>query len=91
MLNLLIWIFVGGYIGLAASYLMYIFENPGLRANILTGILGAMLGGLLLAPLLSFSPFNPAAFSYPALMMAMLGAMSLVPTFHLARQPYHRR
>jgi uncharacterized membrane protein YeaQ/YmgE (transglycosylase-associated protein family) len=90
MLNMLIWIVIGGLIGLAGSYLLHMYTNPGLGINIVTGIIGAVIGGFLLAPLLSYSSFNPVAFSYPAMMMAILGALSLVPTLHLARQSHRR-
>jgi uncharacterized membrane protein YeaQ/YmgE (transglycosylase-associated protein family) len=90
MLNMLIWIVIGGLIGLAGSYLLRMYTNPGLGINIVTGVIGAVIGGFLLAPLLSYSPFNPVAFSYPAMMMAILGALSLVPTLHLARQSRRR-
>ena len=90
MLNLFIWMVIGGLIGLASSFVLHMYTNPGLRTHIVTGIVGAVIGGLLLAPLLSYSQFNPVAFSYPAMMMAILGAVSLVPTLHLARQSYRR-
>lgn len=85
MQNYLIWIVIGGLIGLAASFVMHTYANPGLRVNVILGIAGAVLAGLLLAPLLHVSAFNPPVFSYPAMMVAILGALLLVPVAHLLR------
>lgn len=90
MQNLLVWVVLGALIGLAASFVMRAYVGSALRANILVGIAGAVFGGLVLSPLFHYSPLNPVLFSFSAMLMAILGAMALVPTVHLVRQGYRR-
>jgi uncharacterized membrane protein YeaQ/YmgE (transglycosylase-associated protein family) len=90
MQNMIVWVVLGALIGLAASFVMRTNVGPALRANILVGIAGAVFAGLVLSPLFRYSPLSPVLFSIPAMLMAILGAMVLVPTVHLVRQSYRR-
>ena len=88
MLNFLIWIVVGGVIGLAGSFVLRTYVNPGLRANVVIGMAGAVFAAFLVAPLLGLSDFNPIVFSFPAMLVAMVGALTLVPLAYLMRSGF---
>jgi len=50
-MNFIIWIVIGGILGWIASMIMRTNAQQGLLLNVLVGIVGALLGGWLLAPL----------------------------------------
>ena len=76
MVNFLVWIIVGAVIGWVASSLMG--RREGLLLNIIVGIAGAFIGGLLLTPYFGVSTINQNNFSLPALMVSLLGAVVLM-------------
>lgn len=51
-MNILVFLFVGGIIGWVASIIMRTDAQQGVLLNIIVGIAGSVLGGLVLAPLL---------------------------------------
>ena len=58
-MNLLIWLVVGGVIGWIASMIMRTDAQQGMLLNIVVGIVGAMLGGWLISPLLGVGTILP--------------------------------
>ena len=67
MINFIIWIIAGGFIGWLASIIMKTNSRQGLIADIIVGIVGAFLGGYFLSPLFNVSTINEGNFSIPAL------------------------
>src|SRR5690349_14098625 len=51
-MNLIIWLVVGGVIGWLASLIMRTDGQQGILLNIIVGIVGALLGGWFISPLL---------------------------------------
>ena len=76
MINFIVWLIVGGIIGWLASIVMH--HPEGLLMNIIVGIVGAFLGGWLLAPLFGTSTINQGNFSPLGLLVSLLGALILV-------------
>lgn len=76
MINFILWLVVGAIIGWAASSLMG--TRNRLLLNIVVGIVGAFLAGLFLTPYLGISTINQNNFSFPALMVSLLGALILL-------------
>jgi uncharacterized membrane protein YeaQ/YmgE (transglycosylase-associated protein family) len=76
MVNFLVWIIVGAVIGWVASSLMG--RREGLLLNIVVGIAGAFIGGLLLTPYFGITTINQNNFSLPALLVSLLGAVVLM-------------
>jgi uncharacterized membrane protein YeaQ/YmgE (transglycosylase-associated protein family) len=76
MINFILWLVVGAIVGWAASSLMG--TRNRLLLNIVVGIVGAFLAGLLLTPYLGISTINQNNFSLPALMVSLLGALILL-------------
>jgi uncharacterized membrane protein YeaQ/YmgE (transglycosylase-associated protein family) len=77
-MNLIIWLVVGGLVGWVASMLMRTNAQQGLLLNVVVGIVGAFLGGLLLAPMFGTGTINSNDFSLPSLGVSLLGAVILL-------------
>lgn len=86
MINFIIWLVVGGLIGWAASLVMRTDAQQGIFLNIVVGIVGAMLGGWLLSPLLGASSINQSNFSLMGLVVSFLGALILLALVNLVRR-----
>ena len=86
MINLIIWLVVGGLIGWAASLVMRTDAQQGIFLNIVVGIVGAMLGGWLMSPLLGASSINQSNFSLMGLVVSFLGALILLALVNLVRR-----
>ena len=84
-MNSLLWILIGGTLGLAYSTATASGSGLDIVANIVAGVVGAVLAGRLLA-----APFGPTALdarevSFPSLLVAPLGALVLLVLEHLVR------
>ena len=90
MINLIIWLVVGGVIGWIASLIMKTDAQQGMFLNVVVGIIGAMLGGWVLAPLFGTSTINQDNFSLPALLVSLLGAIILLAIVNLFRRSARR-
>jgi len=86
MLNFLIWIIVGGVIGWVASLVMRTDAQQGTLLNIVVGIVGAFLAGMVLTPLFGIDTINSGNFSLPALLVSLLGAVILLAIVNLFRR-----
>ena len=78
MINFIIWLVVGGILGWIASIIMRTDAQQGMFLNIVVGIIGAMLGGWLLAPLFGTATINQNDFSIAGLLVSLLGAVILL-------------
>jgi len=85
MINLLVWIIVGALIGWLASIIMKTNSRQGLIADIIIGIVGAFVAGLLLSPLFNISTINEGNFSLPSLLVSLGGAVILLAVSKLFR------
>ncbi len=70
----IIWMVVGGSMGWLASMLMLGDTQDGIFLNIVIGIVGAFLAGLLLAPLFDGASIAADDFSPLSLLASLLGA-----------------
>ena len=86
LLNFIIWIIVGGILGWLASLIMRTDAQQGTLLNIVVGIVGAFLAGLVLSPLFGISTINSGNFSIPALLVSLLGAIILLAIVNLFRR-----
>ena len=81
MVNFIVWILVGAVIGWVATSLMG--RREGLLLNIIVGIVGAFIAGIVLTPYFGISTINQNNFSFPALMVSLLGAVILLAVVSL--------
>ena len=86
MVNFIIWLILGGIIGLLASIVIRTDAQQGLVLNVIVGIIGAILGGMLLSPIFGIGTLNQDNFSLPALGVAFLGAIILLAIVNLVRR-----
>ncbi len=85
-MNFIIWIVIGGVIGWLASMAMKTNAQQGIFLNIVVGIVGAFLGGWLLAPLFGSGTINGDNFSLASLLVSFLGAVILLGIVNLLRR-----
>ena len=86
MIGIIIWLIVGGIIGWLASIIMRTDAQQGILLNVVVGIIGAILGGLILAPLLGGGSITSGDFSLPNLLISLLGAIILLAIVNLLRR-----
>ena len=91
MINFIIWLIVGGIIGWLASLVMKTDKQQGLILNVVVGIIGAFLGGLLIAPLFNRAgegtgTINQNDFSISGLLVSFLGAVILLAIVNFFRR-----
>jgi uncharacterized membrane protein YeaQ/YmgE (transglycosylase-associated protein family) len=77
-MNFIIWLVVGGIVGWVASMIMRRDAQQGVLLNIIVGIVGAFLGGLLISPLLGVSTINQGNISVPSILVSLGGAVILL-------------
>ena len=85
-MNFLIWLVVGGVIGWIASMIMRTDAQQGMILNVVVGIVGSMLGGWLIAPLLGSGTINQNDFSVMGLLASLIGAVILLAIVNLLRR-----
>lgn len=86
MINFIVWLIMGGVIGWLASLLMNTDRQQGIVLNVVVGIVGAYLGGLLIAPLIGGGNINSGDFSLPGLLVSFLGAVLLLAIVNMVRR-----
>lgn len=86
MINWIIIIVVGGILGWLASIVMRTDAQQGILLNIVVGIVGAILGGILLAPLIGGGSITQGNFSIMSLLVSFLGAVILLAIVNLFRR-----
>jgi uncharacterized membrane protein YeaQ/YmgE (transglycosylase-associated protein family) len=84
-MNILIWLVVGGLIGWLASKIMNTDSQQGILLNVVVGIVGALLGGWVLSPMLGVSTINQNNFSIGSLLVSLIGAVALLAILKLLR------
>ena len=85
-MNFIVWILVGGIIGWIASKVMNTDAQQGLILNVVVGIVGAFLGGMLISPLVGVPTINQDAFSIGAMVVSLVGAIILLAIVNLFRR-----
>jgi uncharacterized membrane protein YeaQ/YmgE (transglycosylase-associated protein family) len=88
-MNFIMWLIVGGLLGWVASMIMGTNDRQGMLLNVIVGIVGAFLGGLLLAPMLGTGTINDGDFSGSGLIVSLLGALILLAIVSLFRRRRH--
>lgn len=85
-MNFIIWLVVGGLIGWVASMVMKTDGQQGVILNVVVGIVGALLGGWLLSPLVGAGAVNQGDFSITGLLVSLAGAIVLLLGVNLLRR-----
>jgi uncharacterized membrane protein YeaQ/YmgE (transglycosylase-associated protein family) len=75
MINFIVWIIVGAIIGWVASRLMGTDGQQGVILDIVVGVVGALVAGWIISPMLNIGTINQGDFSLPALLVSLVGAI----------------
>ena len=86
MTGIIIWLIVGGIIGWLASMIMKTDGQQGIILNIIVGIVGAVIGGYLIAPLIGGSTSASGGFDIMCFIAALIGAIILLAIINLFRR-----
>ena len=85
-MSFIAWIVIGGLIGWVASMIMKTDAQQGILLNVIVGIVGAFVGGLLLSPLVGAGTINSVGVSIPSLLVSLGGAVILLAVVNLFRR-----
>ncbi|HUL67155.1 MAG TPA: GlsB/YeaQ/YmgE family stress response membrane protein [Burkholderiaceae bacterium] len=85
-MNLVVWLVVGGILGWIASLVMRTDAQQGIFLNVIVGIVGAAVAGLVVSPLIGVPTINQNAFSVGALVVSLIGAIILLAIVNLFRR-----
>ncbi len=82
-MGIILWLIIGGVVGWLASIVMKRDASQGIFLNIVVGIIGAMLGGWLIGPMIGAPSINSGELSVPSLLVSFLGAVVLLAIVNL--------
>ncbi len=85
-MNFIIWLIVGGLIGWLASMLMKTNDQQGMLLNVVVGVVGAMVAGWFVSPLVGVGTINQDNFSLPGMLVSFVGAVILLAIVNLFRR-----
>ena len=66
-MNLIVWLVIGGVVGWLASIIMKRDAQQGIFLNIVVGVIGALLAGWFISPLVGLGTINSVRLSVSAL------------------------
>lgn len=81
-MGFILWLVVGGVIGWLASMIMRTDAQQGVFLNIVVGIVGAFIGGLILAG----GSINNAPLTVTSFLVSLVGAVVLLGIVNLVRR-----
>ena len=85
-MNFIIWLIVGGVIGWLASIVMKTDGQQGIFLNVIVGIVGALIAGFVIAPMLGTGTINSNDFSIQGLVVSFVGAVVLLAIVNMFRR-----
>lgn len=85
-MTLILVLIVGGIIGWLASIVMRTDAQQGVLLNIVVGIVGALIAGVLITPLIGGAPITSGTFDVMSLIASFLGAVVLLAIINLFRR-----
>lgn len=85
-MNLILIIIVGGILGWLASKVMRTDAQQGIFLNIVVGIVGALVAGFLISPLLGAGTITSGSFDIMSLIVSFIGALVLLAIVNLFRR-----
>jgi len=81
-MGVLLWLIVGAFVGWLASLIMRRDGSQGLLGDMLVGIVGAFIGGLIF----SGGTINDGVISINTILVSLVGAVILLAIVNLARR-----
>jgi uncharacterized membrane protein YeaQ/YmgE (transglycosylase-associated protein family) len=84
-MGILVWLIVGGVVGWLASIVMRTDAQQGILLNVVVGIVGALLAGFIVSPLLGVGTINEGI-SVATFLVSLVGAIILLAIVNLFRR-----
>lgn len=84
-MGIIVWLIVGGVVGWLASIIMRTDAQQGLLLNIVVGIVGALLAGFIISPMLGIGTINEGV-SLATFLVSLGGAIVLLAIVNLFRR-----
>jgi uncharacterized membrane protein YeaQ/YmgE (transglycosylase-associated protein family) len=85
-MGLIILLIVGGLIGWVASMIMRTDGQQGVLLNVVVGIVGALLAGFIVTPLIGGAPITSGAINIQSIIVSLIGAIVLLAIINLFRR-----
>ena len=85
-MGIIVLLIVGGIIGWVASMIMRTNAQQGIFLNIVVGIVGALLAGFILTPLIGGAPITSGVISIQSILVSLAGAVILLAIINLFRR-----
>ncbi|NIJ21545.1 putative membrane protein YeaQ/YmgE (transglycosylase-associated protein family) [Sphingomonas naasensis] len=80
-MGLIVWLVIGGVVGWLASIVMRTDAQQGIFLNVVVGIVGAFIGGLLFGGSINNGAITPMTF-----LVSLVGAIILLAIVNLVRR-----
>jgi uncharacterized membrane protein YeaQ/YmgE (transglycosylase-associated protein family) len=84
-MGIIVWLIVGGVVGWLASIIMRTDAQQGILLNVVVGIIGALLAGFVVSPLLGIGTINQGL-SIGTFLVSLAGAVILLAIVNLFRR-----
>lgn len=84
-MGILIWLIVGGLVGWLASIIMRTDAQQGMVLNVVVGIIGALLAGFIISPMIGVGTINEGI-SIATFLVSLVGAVILLAIVNLFRR-----
>ncbi|HMN45396.1 MAG TPA: GlsB/YeaQ/YmgE family stress response membrane protein [Povalibacter sp.] len=84
-MGIIVWLIVGGVVGWLASIIMRTDAQQGILLNVIVGIVGALLAGFIISPMLGIGTINKGV-SVGTFLVSLGGAIILLAIVNLFRR-----
>jgi uncharacterized membrane protein YeaQ/YmgE (transglycosylase-associated protein family) len=84
-MGIIIWLVMGGLVGWGASMIMGTNAQQGVILNVVVGIVGAVIGGWLIGPLIGAGSINDGI-SVMSFIVSLIGAVVLLAIVSVSRR-----
>ncbi len=88
-MGIIIWLIMGGIVGWIASMIMGTNGRQGIILNVVVGIVGAVLGGWLIGPLIGAGSINDGI-TIMSFIVSLIGAVILLAIIGLFQRSFSR-
>jgi uncharacterized membrane protein YeaQ/YmgE (transglycosylase-associated protein family) len=85
-MGIVIWFVIGGVLGWMASIVTDSDRQQSVAANVMLGVLGALIGGMLVGPLIGAGDIDNYGLSFPSVLLSLCGAVGLLALVHGVRR-----
>lgn len=84
-MGIVVWLIVGGVVGWLASIIMRTDGQQGILLNVVVGIVGALLAGFIISPLIGVGTINDGI-TLATFLVSLVGAIILLAIVNLFRR-----